>query len=149
MFGIGTPPLPAAPNSARAGSVTCLAAVLLAGKRPFAAASLACALDCDMKLPTRSRAAGSMPWPAANLVTMKPCTPRNGTDGQSIFGIWTTLNGILASLIDAMFHGPVIQKAALPERNDCCATPLSTFELTRPSLLQAEIWAEFLRKPRS
>src|SRR4051812_28465883 len=107
-----------------------------------------------MKLPTRSRAAGSIPWPAANLVTMKPCTPRKGTDGQSILGSCTTLNAILASLIGAMFHGPVIQNAALPARNDSCATLLSTLELTRPSLLQAEIWAEFLRnavlwRPRS
>src|SRR3954470_5319764 len=77
---------------------------------------------------------------------MKPCTPRNGTDGQSIFGSCTTLNAIFASWIGLMFHGPVIQNAALPLRNDCWATPLSTFGLTRPSLSHAEICVALFRK---
>src|SRR6266550_896624 len=41
-----------------------------------------------MKLVTRSFAAASTPCTEANLVTMKPCTPRNGTDGIAIPKVW-------------------------------------------------------------
>ena len=42
MFGIGTPPLLARPICFRTGRVTRLPAVVLAGKRLLAAASVAC-----------------------------------------------------------------------------------------------------------
>src|SRR5882724_4356583 len=90
MFGIGTPPLDAFENCARTGSPDF--AVLFAGGRPLAAASCVCADAPAMKLVTRSLAAESTPWTVANFVTMKPCTPRNGTDGFTIAGIWMTLN---------------------------------------------------------
>ena len=45
-----------------------------------------------MKFVTRSLAAESTPWAEANFVTMKPWTPRNGTDGFTMAGIWMTLN---------------------------------------------------------
>src|SRR3978361_444590 len=87
MFGIGTPPLLAALNCARTGSLDF--AVLLAGGRPFAAASWSCADAEAKKFVTRSVAAPPTPCASANFVTMKPCTPRNGTDGLTIAGTWT------------------------------------------------------------
>src|SRR5690242_11124482 len=48
MFGIGTPPLPAAPKAASTGSCTCLPAVVLAGKRPLASARLSWAAGLVM-----------------------------------------------------------------------------------------------------
>src|SRR5689334_4732230 len=112
MFGIGTPPFDAAENCARTGSLDF--ALTLAGGRPFAAASCVWALGVAMKFVTRSLAAESTPCTVANFVTMKPCTPRNGTDGFTIAGIWMTLNDRPLFLSRSEFHGPVIQKAV------CC-----------------------------
>src|SRR5581483_11600458 len=59
MFGIGTPPLLAAPNWARIGSVAF--ALVFAGARPPAAASCVCAEAVEKKFTTRSFAAASTP----------------------------------------------------------------------------------------
>ena len=79
MFGIGTPPFGRAGTARGPGRPTF--ALMFAGGRPFAAASCVCADGVAMKLVTRSFAAESTPCAVANFVTMKPCTPRNGTDG--------------------------------------------------------------------
>src|SRR3954453_5641099 len=89
MFGIGTPPLLARPNCASTESFTVLPATRLAGNRPFAAASAFWLAARVMYAPTRSLARLPTAWPAAKRVTMKPCTPRNGTDLTLIFGSWT------------------------------------------------------------
>src|SRR5262249_47973291 len=115
MFGIGTPPFDAAENCARTGSLDL--ALRFAGGRPFAAASCVWAPGVAMKFVTRSLAAESTPWAEANFVTMKPCTPRNGTDGFTIAGIWMTLNDRPLFLSRSAFHGPVIQKAVCCLRN--------------------------------
>src|SRR5437667_1756429 len=112
MFGIGTPPFDAFENCARTGSDDF--ALMFAGGRPFAAASVVCAEGLAMKFVTRSFAAESTPCSEANLVTMKPWTPRNGTDGFAIAGIWMTLNERPLFLSVSAFHGPVIQNAAWP-----------------------------------
>src|SRR5215207_1612590 len=80
-----------------------------------------------------------------NFVTMKPCTPRNGTELHLIFGTWTTRKRMFAFRIASLFHGPVIQYAARPLRNASCAVAPSTFELMRPSLFQRSIIGAFLR----
>ena len=109
---------PALPNCARTGSLTCLPAAVLAGKRPFAAASAdlrAAASSCSCRRgPSR---ASRRRAPSAYFVTMKPWTPRNGTDGYAIVGTWMILNlsPLFLSVSDS--HGPVIQKAACPLRN--------------------------------
>ena len=99
-----------------------------------------------MKFVTRSFAAPPTPWPVANFVTMKPWTPRNGTDGFTIAGTWMTLNDRPLFLSVSAFHGPVIQKAAWPFRKAFCAVAPSTFELIRPSLFHLSISSAFLRK---
>src|SRR5262245_2091126 len=132
MFGIGTPPLLAALNCRRTGSFDL--ARLFAGGRPLAAASCVCADGVAMKFVTRSVAALATPWSVANFVTMKPWTPRNGTDGLTIAGICITLNCRPLFLSVSAFHGPVIQNAVWPFRKACCACDASTFELRRPSL---------------
>jgi hypothetical protein len=109
MFGIGTPPFDAFENCARTGSPDF--ALAFAGGRPFAAASCDWADGVAMKFVTRSFAAESTPWALANFVTMKPCTPRNGTDAFTIAGIWMTLNDRPLFLSVSAFHGPVIQNA--------------------------------------
>src|SRR6266516_656882 len=126
MFGIGTPPFDAFENCARTGSLDF--ALMFAGGRPFAAASVVCGPAPAMKLVTRSFAAASTPCVDANFVTMKPCTPRNGTDGFAIDGSWTILNGRPFFLSVSAFHGPVIQNADCPLRNAFCAAELSTLE---------------------
>src|SRR5437762_1584192 len=78
MFGIGTPPLDAVENCASTGSDDF--ALTFAGGRPLAAASVVCAEGLAMKFVTRSFAAESTPCAEANFVTMKPWTPRNGTE---------------------------------------------------------------------
>src|SRR5437763_5942373 len=78
MFGIGTPPFPAAPNWARIGSVAL--ALRFAEARPPAAASCVCADGVEKKFTTRSFAAASTLCVVAHLVTIIPLTPRNGTD---------------------------------------------------------------------
>src|SRR3954451_9470131 len=98
-----------------------------------------------MKFVTRSRAPASTPWTAANLVTKKPWTPRNGTDGQAIFGTCMILYFRPLDLSVAVFQGPVIQKAALPLRKALWAMPLSTSELISPSLFHLSIIDVFLR----
>ena len=82
-----------------------------AGGRPFAAASCVCALGVAMKFVTRSLAAESTPCAAANFVTMKPWTPRNGTEDFAIAGTWITLNDRPLFRSVSAFHGPVTQKA--------------------------------------
>src|SRR5258706_13176396 len=77
---------------------------------------------------------------------MKPCTPRNGTDGYAIFGSWMILNFKPLFLSVSAFHGPVIQKAAWPLRKAFCAVALSTFELIRPSLFHLLIRPAFLSR---
>ena len=99
-----------------------------------------------MKLVTRSFAAASTPWAVAYFVTMKPWTPRNGTDGFAIAGTWTTLNGILLLSRSCEFHGPVTQKATFLLRKSCCAVDESTAELIRPSLFHVLIIPACLRK---
>src|SRR3954469_2067772 len=116
MFGIGTPPFDAALNCASTLSVDPTFARMFAGGRPFAAASCVWALGVAMKFVTRSLAAESTPCAAANFVTMKPWTPRNGTDAFAIAGTWITLNDRPLFLSVSAFHGPVIQKAAWPLR---------------------------------
>src|SRR3954451_14347300 len=86
MFGIGTPPLDAILNCARTVSFEPIFALMFAGGRPFAAASCVWALGVAMKFVTRSLAAESTPCAAANFVTMKPWTPRNGTEDLEIAG---------------------------------------------------------------
>src|SRR5580765_1895111 len=115
MFGIGTPPLDAAENCARTGSLDL--AARFAGGRPFAAASCVWALAEAMKFVTRSLAAESTPCTVAYFVTMKPWTPRNGTDGFAIAGIWMTLNDSPLFLSRSEFQGPVIQNAVCCLRN--------------------------------
>src|SRR5690242_6231301 len=134
MFGIGTPPLDAIRNCASTESGELTRALMFAGGRPFAAASCVWALGVAMKFVTRSLAAESTPCTVANFVTMKPCTPRNGTDGFTIAGIWMTLNDRPLFLSRSEFHGPVIQKAVCCFRKAFCAAELSTLELIRPSL---------------
>src|SRR5438876_6493073 len=107
MFGIGTPPFDALENCARTGSLDF--ALMFAGGRPLAAASVVCGPAPTMKLVTRSFAAASTPCAEANLVTMKPCTPRNGTDGFAIAGTWMILNERPLFLSVSEFHGPVTQ----------------------------------------
>src|SRR5947207_3729263 len=115
MFGIGTPPFDAFENCARTGSLDF--ALTFAGGRPFAAASVVCGAAPAMKFVTRSFAAASTPCAEANLVTMKPCTPRKGTDGFAIAGTCTILNERPLFLSVSAFHGPVIQNADCPLRN--------------------------------
>src|SRR3954452_2432170 len=143
MFGIGTPPLLAALNCASTGSLEC--AFTFAGGRPFAAASCVCADGDARKFVTRSVAAPPTPWSLANFVTMKPWTPRNGTDGFTIAGICMTLKDRPLFLSVSAFHGPVIQNAAWPFRNAFFAAASSTFELIRPSLFHLLIRLAFLR----
>src|SRR3954454_3485716 len=143
MFGIGTPPLLAALNCRRTGSLDF--AALFAGGRPLAAASCVWADGVAMKLVTRSVAAPATPWSLANFVTMKPWTPRNGTDGFTIAGICMTLNDRPLFLSVSAFHGPVSQKAACPFRKAFFAAASSTFELIRPSLFHLLIRLAFLR----
>src|SRR3954463_16091628 len=116
MFGIGTPPLDAILNCASTVSVDPTLALTFAGRRPFAAAGCVCALGDAMKFVTRSLAAESTPCAAANFVTMKPWTPRNGTEAFLIAGTWITLNDRPLFRSVSAFHGPVIQKAASPLR---------------------------------
>src|SRR6478752_6444137 len=142
MFGIGTPPLLAALNCASTGSLE--RAVLLAGGRPLAAASCVWADAEAKKFVTRSVAALPTPWVSAYFVTMKPCTPRNGTDGFTIAGTCITLNDRPLFLSVSAFHGPVTQKAVWPFRNAFCAAELSTFELIRPSLFHLSTRPAFL-----
>src|SRR5205807_8565582 len=144
MFGIGTPPLLAALNCASTGSLEC--ALTFAGGRPLAAASCVWAEGVAMKFVTRSVAAPATPWSVANFVTMKPCTPRNGTDGFTIAGTCITLNDRPLFLSVSAFQGPVIQKAAWPFRKAFCAVAPSTFELSRPSLFHLSTSFEFLMK---
>jgi len=98
------------PNWARIGSVAF--ALMFAGARPPAAASCVWADGVAMKFVTRSVAAPPTPCAAAYFVTMKPWTPRNGTDGLMMAGIWMTLNLSPLFLSVSAFHGPVIQNAA-------------------------------------
>ena len=42
-------------------------------------------------------------------MTIIPLTPRNGTDGLTIAGTWTTLNVTPAFWMSETAHGPVIQ----------------------------------------
>src|SRR5205823_10426909 len=129
---------------ARTGSLDF--ALTFAGGRPFAAASVVCGPAPAMKFVTRSFAAASTPCAEANLVTMKPCTPRKGTDGFAIAGTCTILNERPLFLSVSAFHGPVIQNADCPLRNAFCAAEPSTFELIRPSLFHLSIRWAFLRK---
>src|SRR3954470_14155609 len=129
MLGIGTPPLDAALNCASTVSVDPTFALMFAGGRPFAAASCVWALGFAMKFVTRSLAAESTLCSVANFVTMKPCTPRNGTEGCTIAGTWITLNDRPLFRSVSAFQGPVTQKAAWLLRNAFCAAPLSTLEL--------------------
>src|SRR6201995_5813151 len=76
---------------------------------------------------------------------MKPWTPRNGTDGFTIAGIWMTLNERPLFLSVSAFHEPVIQNAAWPFRKAFCAAAPSTFELIRPSLFHFVISGAFFR----
>src|SRR5689334_23369120 len=92
MFGIGTPPFDARPNCARTGSEKPAPAREFAGQRPDAFASAVCAAGVDMKFATKSCASDPTPWASAYFVTRKPCTPRNGTDGYAIRGIWMIWN---------------------------------------------------------
>ena len=47
---------------------------------------------------------------AAYFVTMKPWTPRNGTEAHLMAGTWTILRlGAGAVFAASTFHGPVIQ----------------------------------------
>src|SRR3954454_12669984 len=155
MFGVGTPPLLAALNCLRTGSLDFAAlnagrrgsldsAPLFAGGRPLAAASCVCADGVAMKLVTGSVAALPTPWSVANFVTMKPWTPRNGTDGFTIAGTCITWNLRPLFLSTSAFHGPVIQNAAWPFRKAFCAVDASTFELRRPSLFHLSTSFEFL-----
>src|SRR5690348_424700 len=95
MFGIGTPPAPASPIWLKAGSLTFLIAAVFAGERPFAVARSTCGPAPAMYEPTRSFAAVATPCVLANFVTMKPLTPRNGTDRHLIFGTWTILKFVM------------------------------------------------------
>ena len=70
---------------------------------------------------------------------MKPCTPRNGTELHEIFGNAETANLMPLLRSVSMFHGPVIQKAALPVVNAFCAVPESTFALISFSLFHLSI----------
>src|SRR4051812_34054842 len=146
MFGIGTPPFDAALNCASTLSVDPTFALPFAGGLPFAAASCVCALGFAMTFVTRSLAAESTPCAAANFVTMKPWTPRNGTEACVIAGTWITLNDrpLLRSV--SAFHGPVTQKAVSPLRKAFCAAPPSTLELIRPSLFHLSISFAFLSR---
>src|SRR5687768_11643350 len=72
MFGIGMPPTDARPKAFRSASLTCAPAVVLAGKRPFAAASASCDAGRAMYVATRSFASDSTPCVDENFVTMKP-----------------------------------------------------------------------------
>src|SRR5438105_3587257 len=76
---------------------------------------------------------------------MKPCTPRNGTDGKAIFGIWMIANLSPLFFSVSEFHGPVIQNAACFFRNAFCAVEPSIFELIRPSLFHLSISGAFFR----
>src|SRR5689334_19261352 len=116
MFGIGTPPFPAAPNWARIGSVAF--ALRLAGARPPAAASAVCAEAVEKKLTTRSLAAASTLCAVAYLVTAMPFTPRKGTEAFVIAGTCTARNFTPAFSMSETAHGPVIQKGALFFVND-------------------------------
>src|SRR6266536_1093548 len=107
MFGIGTPPLLAARNCASTGSTDL--ALRFAGERPPAAASCVWADGDEKKFTTRSLAAASTLCVAAYFVTMRPLTPRNGTDACAIAGTWTTLNLMPAFWMSETAHGPVIQ----------------------------------------
>src|SRR5690348_16644734 len=109
MFGMGTPPLLARPNCARTGSEKPAPAFRFAGQRPATFASAVCAAAVDMKFVTKSCASDSTPCAAAYFVTMKPWTPRNGTDGYTIFGSWTIVNLRPLFFSVSEFHGPVIQ----------------------------------------
>src|SRR3954454_11033263 len=142
MFGIGTPPLLAALNCRRTGSLDF--APLVAGGRALAAASCVWGDGGGMKIATRSVAAPPTPWSVANFVTMKPWTPRNGTDGFTIAGTCITWNLRPLFLSTSAFHGPVIQNAAWPFRKAFCAVDASTFELRRPSLFHLSTSFEFL-----
>src|SRR5262245_43474126 len=123
MFGIGTPPTDAAPNCLRIALLTVLPAIVLAGKRPFAAARAAWPAGRIMKLPTTAFAERSSPWVEAYFVTMKPWTPRNGTERNLIAGsCMIRMFSLLVRSVSAS-HGPVIQKAARPLRNESLATP--------------------------
>src|SRR3954454_8182610 len=70
MFGIGTPPRPAAPNCARIGSVAF--ALMFAGARPPAVASCVCADAVEKNFVTSVLATVSTPCADANLVTIMP-----------------------------------------------------------------------------
>src|SRR6478735_2902767 len=144
MFGIGTPPFDALLNCASTASFDF--ALMFAGGLPFAAASCVCAPAVAMKFVTRSLAAESTPCVAANFVTMKPWTPRNGTEDLEIAGTWITLNDRPLFRSVSAFHGPVTQKAAWPLRNAFCAAPPSTLALIRPSLFHLSIRCAFFRK---
>ncbi len=72
-------------------------------------------------------------------MTMKPWTPRKGTEAHWFFGIWTTAKRMPAFFTRSMFHGPVSQKAARLFRNAVEAALSSTFALTRPVLFHASI----------
>ena len=97
-----------------------------------------------MKFVTRSVAALPTPWSLANFVTMKPWTPRNGTDGLTMAGTCMTWNFRPLFLSVSAFHGPVIQKAVWPFRKAFCAATPSTFELRRPSLFHLSTSFAFL-----
>ena len=56
-------------------------------------------------------------------MTMKPWTPRNGTERNLIAGIWTILNFSPLSSSVSDSHGPVIQNAACLFRNAFLAAP--------------------------
>src|SRR6266446_5954119 len=103
MFGIGTPPLLALLNCASTGSFD--VALMLAGGRPFAAASCVWAAGVARKL-TKSCAAASTPCVVAYLLTITPCTPRNGTEGFAIGGTWMILNDRPLFLSVSVFQGP-------------------------------------------
>src|SRR4029079_9304479 len=107
MFGIGTPPLDALPNWARTASEKPAPAFRFAGQRPATFASDVCEDACDMKLATKSCASDATPCASAYFVTMKPCTPRNGTDALAIFGSWMIRNFSPLFLSVSLFHGPV------------------------------------------
>ena len=112
MFGIGTPPIPALPNCFSTGSLTRLPATMFAGYRRLACSRSSWKLGFIISLATRSFARLATPCAAANFVTIIPCTPRNGTERNLIFGSWMILNGIPLALSPSVSHGPVIQNAA-------------------------------------
>src|SRR5205823_1234243 len=89
-------------------------ALLFAGARPPAAASCVCAEDAEKKFVTRSLAALSTPCADANFVTMRPLTPRNGTEALAIAGTWITFTLIPAFAMSPSAHGPVIQYGVWP-----------------------------------